>query len=224
MTGRRIGAIVAAAGEGRRLGRGRKAGLVIAGRTLAEWAIRAISSHRDLVQGVLVVHSEDLDAAPGWVPAVEEHRWSVVAGGASRAESVRRGLAALDPQDWILVHDAARPLLSERDLVRVVDKAREVGAAILAKPVVDSLKRVVGGRVLEAVDRSGLWGAETPQVFDFKRFVEVLGRGGDDVTDEAGWWERSGKPLAAVESEDPNFKITVPTDLGRAELRLEGRE
>lgn len=216
-----VGIVLVAAGDGTRLGRGRKAAVPLGGRAMVEWSLDTLSRLSGYaLEGALVVHPDDRSVAEHeWLSVARSRgEWSVVDGGSTRAESVRRGVDALGPSDFILVHDAARPLLSPGDLERVVAAAVAEGAAILARPVADSLKRVEDGRIVESVSREGLWQAETPQVFAAAGFREVLSRRGrEEVTDEASWWEADGRPAVVVESRDPNLKVTHRVDLALAE-------
>ncbi|MCI0651706.1 MAG: 2-C-methyl-D-erythritol 4-phosphate cytidylyltransferase, partial [Planctomycetes bacterium] len=162
-------AIVAAAGTGSRLGAPqRKAGVVIAGKALVVWTLEALRSCPHLAGGVLVVHEDDLATAQReWLPAagLAGSGWEVSLGGKTRAESVRAGLAlAPVTASRVLVHDAARPAVSAADLAAVVEAARESGAAILASAVADTLKRGRDGIIIESLERTGLYRAETPQV------------------------------------------------------------
>lgn len=215
-----VGVVLAAAGEGTRLGCGRKAAVPLGGRAMVEWSLDVLSRLSNPPTGVVVLHPDDREVAERDWLAVARSRseWSVVDGGTTRAESVRGGVEALGPCDFILVHDAARPLLALEDLERVVAAAESEGAAILARPVTDSLKRVEAGRIVESVSRAGLWQAETPQVFAAAGFREVVARWGqEDVTDEASWWQADGRPLVVVESRHPNLKVTRRVDLALAE-------
>ncbi len=153
-------------------------------------------------------------------------RVQAVSGGAERADSVRQGLAALrsrlDDDDWVLVHDAARPCLQAVELAALIERVGgdEVGG-LLAAPVVDTLKRMDEvGRVAETVGRERLWRALTPQMFRFgilSRALADAAQRGMAVTDEAQAVELAGfRPLLVAGSAD-NLKITLPEDLPRAE-------
>jgi 2-C-methyl-D-erythritol 4-phosphate cytidylyltransferase len=158
--------------------------------------------------------------------AVEPYGWekilAIVAGGAARQESVARGLdAAGADASIVVVHDAARPLVSDALIRRVVEAAVASGAALAALPVVDTLKRRGGdGGVIATVDREGLWAAQTPQAFRAGLFRDAVARARTDGfvgTDDASLVERLGLPVTLVEGEPENFKITRAEDLARAE-------
>ncbi len=145
-------------------------------------------------------------------------------GGASRQESVLSGLRALQshasPDDWVLVHDAARPCLNADD-VRALIAALDEGApgAVLAAPIVDTVKRESNGVVSETVDRSGLWRALTPQIFALGALEHALGeavRQGITVTDEAQAMERLGVRPRLVRGSPFNIKVTRAEDLAVA--------
>jgi 2-C-methyl-D-erythritol 4-phosphate cytidylyltransferase len=148
-------------------------------------------------------------------------------GGAERFESVRNGLMTMlgdaSDQDWVLVHDAARPCLTPLLLDRLIDEVGDdsVGG-LLAVPVADTLKRAdIHARVLRTESRNGLWQAQTPQMFRFGLLLEALaGSGGEMPTDEAQAIERLGHHPKLVPSDSRNFKVTYPSDLELAELIL----
>jgi len=149
-------------------------------------------------------------------------------GGATRAESVLNGLMAseLEPDEWVLVHDAARPCLTRAQLSRLIAALRddEVGG-ILAVPVADTLKRADGAaRIARTEDRNQLWQAQTPQMFRAGLLLEAL-ETAPNVTDEASAIEALGLHPRLVESESTNFKVTYPQDIRLAELLLrEGQQ
>ncbi|MBI5626518.1 MAG: 2-C-methyl-D-erythritol 4-phosphate cytidylyltransferase, partial [Nitrosomonadales bacterium] len=147
-------------------------------------------------------------------------------GGRTRAESVLNGLLAseLEPDDWVLVHDAARPCLKQAHLAKLIAELRDdaVGG-VLAVPVADTLKRAdADGRVLRTENREQLWQAQTPQMFHAGLLVQALQRC-NSVTDEASAIEAMGLRPKLVLSEPTNFKVTYPQDLMLAELLLKNR-
>jgi 2-C-methyl-D-erythritol 2,4-cyclodiphosphate synthase/2-C-methyl-D-erythritol 4-phosphate cytidylyltransferase len=159
-----------------------------------------------------------------------------VEGGASRQETVRNGLAALEAKaaasDWVLVHDAARPCLSSADLRRLLDAAGGASAAdgvgasfgaLLAAPIHDTVKRGTVGITEATVDRTGLWRALTPQMFEYGRLRHALDAAvGGAVTDEAQAMERQGWPSRLVPGSPLNIKVTTRADLELAETILQG--
>ena len=207
--------IVVAGGRGTRYGRPKQLD-DLAGRPLIDWAIDAV---RPVCDGVVVV----LDAA--LVEGAKVDADAVVAGGDTRAASVRAGLAAVPGEpDAILVHDAVRPLATPELAARVLAAvAGGADGAVPSVPVVDTLKRVDGSRVTATVDRSELVAVQTPQAFR----TEVLRRAhaaGGDATDDAGLVEAAGGTVVVVEGERDNLKVTWPEDLAVAEALLAARQ
>ena len=149
----------------------------------------------------------------------------VVAGGATRRDSVRLGLGAVpDEAEVVLVHDAARPLLRRALVDRVLEAAAEGVGAVAAIPVHDTLKRVDDERrITGTVDRGGLWRAQTPQGFPRATIVDAHRRAAEqgwEATDDAALVERAGHTVVVVEGERDNLKVTRPEDLRLAELLL----
>ncbi|GAB2494636.1 2-C-methyl-D-erythritol 4-phosphate cytidylyltransferase [Arenimonas alkanexedens] len=224
-------AIVPAAGRGTRFGGERpKQYLSLAGRTVIEHSLRAVLSHDD-VDGVVVALSPEDSDWPGWREIGGKPVITCV-GGAERADSVLAGLHALpasvDADQWVLVHDAARPCLHPDDLARLIQigQADPIGA-LLAAPVRDTLKRADAiGKSQSTEPRDGLWRALTPQLFrrgGLVRALEAAMRAGIRVTDEAMAMERLGLRPCLVEGRDDNLKITTPSDLALAEYLLSAR-
>lgn len=174
---------------------------------------------------VVALHPDDR-----WWPDTEasgDSRIQTCRGGSERADSVLAALRALAPQadadDWVLVHDAARPCLHRDDLVRLITSLQnhDVGG-LLASPVADTLKRgsnTTPPEAQETVDRSSLWRALTPQMFRYAKLVNALElamENGQPVTDESSAMEFSGNMPVLVEGRPDNIKITVPADLALA--------
>jgi 2-C-methyl-D-erythritol 4-phosphate cytidylyltransferase len=150
-------------------------------------------------------------------------------GGANRAESVRSGLALLEtmaePDDWVLVHDAARPCLPLEVLMAFIDTITSTAVGgLLAQPCTDTLKQVDGdGMVASTLDRSTIWRAQTPQMFRMGILCSALDRAGDAglrVTDEASAVEAAGHPVQIIEGPASNIKVTVPDDLELVKVHL----
>lgn len=221
-------AIVPAAGRGSRFG-GEipKQYLKLAGRRVIEHSLRAVLDHPD-VDGVMVALAADDALWPGWREVGGKPVLTCVGGG-ERAESVLAALQALpasvSEDQWILVHDAARPCLHRDDLARLMQEGQQdaVGA-LLAAPVRDTLKRAdAQRRCLATEPRESLWRALTPQLFrrgGLTRALAAAHRSGIRVTDEAMAVERLGLKPRLVEGRDDNLKITTPADLALAEFML----
>jgi 2-C-methyl-D-erythritol 4-phosphate cytidylyltransferase len=218
-------AILVAAGRGERMGASRpKAFLDLAGEPILLKAARAFEAAPS-VEAIVAVVPEDLVDEGRRVLAPITKLKAVVAGGARRQDSVLEGLK-LAPPEWdgvVLVHDAARPFADQALVEAVVREAAAHGGALPLLSVVDTVKRVKEGRVLETVDRAELAVAQTPQGFRFElltRAYEAAFRDGVTVTDEAMAVERLGATVAAVPGSPRNRKLTTPEDLAWAESVL----
>jgi len=149
-------------------------------------------------------------------------------GGAERQDSVRNGVEALgDSCEWVAIHDAVRPFVSREAVTAVVTAARQNGAAILAAPMKETVKESPDGTVITGtIPRSGLWCAQTPQVFPRQRFLEVMDRAsaeGWQVTDDAQLFEMAGLQVALVEGPYDNLKITTEADWRLAQALMEAK-
>lgn len=179
------------------------------------------------LSGILVVVSQGDDFFGSQHPA---GHWSIVAcGGASRAQSVANGLAELqkrgaDDHDWVLVHDAARCLVTPELINRLIDACQsDAVGGLLAHPVADTLKCEAGDRVAGTTDRSGLWLAQTPQMFRCAPLRRALAVAGDQVTDESSAMEQLGFAPLLVPGSARNFKLTYPDDFLLAQAVLQDR-
>ena len=221
-----VAAILLAAGRSRRMGGIDKAWAGLGGKPLLAWPL-AMLAGLDGVEAIVVVAGEERRAqiealAAEHAPGVEV-RWA--AGGARRRDSVAAGLAAAPEAAWALVHDAARPLASAALARRVLDAAREHGAAVPGLAVADTVKAVdADGRVTATLDRSTLRAAQTPQAFDAALLRRAHAAGGDDATDDAQLVERLGEPVWVVEGEPGAMKVTTADDLERVRSLVERRE
>lgn len=210
-------AVIVAAGRGERVG-GPKQFLPLGGIPLLLWSIRTFGSHPAVGEIVVVLPAALAAEPPEWIPG---DRLTCCAGGETRRESAGRGVRAASREaGTILIHDAARPFASHELIDRVISAVLETGAALPVLPLVDSIKRVEGRRVVESVAREGLGGAQTPQGFDAAliRGLHLRASQGNTVaSDDAALCELEGHPVAAVEGDPWNMKITTPTDLSVAE-------
>lgn len=220
-----VAAIIAAAGQGRRLGASRpKQLLELAGRTILQRSIDAFDGS-DRIDEIVVVVPPELVASRPAISAVRKPL-TIVAGGERRQDSVANGVEAVAARaDVVVIHDAARPFVSAALIARTIDAAAESGAALAALPVRDTVKqaghdgRFVGG----TLPRETIHLAQTPQAFRTAVLRDAIaaGRGGADATDEAALVERAGHPVRLVEGEARNLKITTEDDLMMART-LEG--
>jgi 2-C-methyl-D-erythritol 4-phosphate cytidylyltransferase len=221
-------ALIPAAGVGARMGAARpKQYMHIAGKPMLRYTFDAFLSS-ELIAGTFVVVSEE----DGFIDALAPAGVRVLrCGGASRMESVRNALDALADQlrddDWVLVHDAARPGLNAALIARLIDAVGEdpVGG-LLALPVVDTVKRAGGVGKVQTVSRDGLWLAQTPQMFRYRLLREALGAAADPdaITDDASAVEALGHAPRLVEGHPCNLKVTLPTDIRIAEMYLTAPE
>ena len=197
--------------------------LELAGRTLIEWALAPLLANPMLERVVVVLASDDRH----WreTSLAGEARIACAVGGAERVDSVRAGLSHLAhearAEDWVLVHDAARPCLTTEDLRRLIEcVADDAVGGLLATPLVDTLKRADDdGFAAETMPREGLWRALTPQMFRFavlERALSAAVERGVAVTDEAQAVEMLGLRPRLVEGDVDNLKITTAPDLQRA--------
>jgi len=224
-----VWAIVVAGGTGRRFG-GLKQFLPLAGLPVAAWSVRDAAAVADGV--VLVVPGEAGPdpvtglPVPGAVGDAALGADRVVAGGATRAASVRAGLGAVpDDAAVIVVHDAARPLAGAALFGAVVDAVRAGGVdgVVPVVPVADTLKRVEGDRVVATVDRDDLVAVQTPQAFEAGA-LRAAHHSGDDASDDAGLLEADGRVVGTVPGDPRNLKLTRPEDLALAEALLHGAD
>lgn len=225
-------ALIPCAGTGSRAGTPQpKQYQLVAGQPMVMHTVQALAAVPALASGWVVLSPDDDFAWPqqGW-PA---HFKRVTCGGFSRAQSVFNGLqamlaAGLDPQDWVLVHDAARCLVQAEAVLRLIDACREdaVGG-LLALPLPDTLKSEAGGRVVATLPRANKWLAQTPQMFRLQTLhdalAQVAGGGFEGITDEASAIERLGLQPRLVAGTAQNFKVTYPADFALAEAILAAR-
>jgi len=215
-------ALVVAAGRGERLGsQGPKAFVPVAGRPMLEWSVDALRAAPGI--GEIVIALPAGAAPPDGVTPAE--------GGETRSESVRNALAAVtDPSAGVvLVHDAARPLLTAGmvdDCLKALDEGEGWDAAVVAAPVSDTIKRAPEGlSVTETLDRGELWAVQTPQVFRREALERALDAPAEVLaaaTDDAMLVERAGGKVRVVPARHPNPKVTTPDDLALASQLLAG--
>ena len=202
--------IVPAGGSGERLGADRpKANVVCAGRPLVEWSIEVLATVCDRV----VVAAPPGHLRPGWVE-----------GGASRSASVRNALDRSPDARTVVVHDAARPLVTRELVESCLAALIGVDGAIAAVPVSDTIKQAYpDGTVERTLDRSRLWAVQTPQVFradTLRRALDVEDEVLAAASDDASLVEAAGGSVRVVEAPPENFKVTSTSDLARAEALL----
>lgn len=226
-----FGVIIAAAGRSSRFGDAsyKKPFAPLAGRAVWMHSAERFLDRPDVGQVVIVIAPDQRESFLETFGANLAFMGITLAeGGEQRCDSVRNGLLKLKSEvDYVAIHDAARPCLASNWIDAVFTVAQKTGAAILATPVVSTLKRVTDDmRIVDTVDRSGLWEAQTPQVFRreiLERAFEIA-ESADDVspaTDESILVERSGHPVFVVRGSPMNIKITSREDLRHAERVLD---
>jgi 2-C-methyl-D-erythritol 4-phosphate cytidylyltransferase / 2-C-methyl-D-erythritol 2,4-cyclodiphosphate synthase len=225
-----VSAIIAAGGRGRRLGGSvPKQALELRGRPMLQWSVDALLDSGRVHDLVVVVPPDWLATPPAYLarPGVR-----VVAGGARRQDSVANGFDAVSAaSEVVLIHDAARPFVSQAMIADVIDAAAQTGAAIVAVPARDTVKwapargagEADGGRLIErTLPRESIHLAQTPQAFrrEVLRDAVALGRQGVEATDEAALAEQAGHPVRLVDGSARNMKVTTAEDLVIAEALL----
>ncbi len=219
---RKVAAIIAAAGEGRRIGFQKQFAL-LKGRPVLDWVLERFEAHPRVAEVVLVMPDEtrERDYLNRFKKIVQ-----VVRGGERRQDSVLAGFSCLRPEQAgiVLVHDGVRPLVSPELIDRVLRAAEQKGAAVPALPVEDTVKLVEAEVVSRTLERGKLFRTQTPQGFLFQILAEALEmarRENYTGTDEASLVERTGRQVAIVPGDPRNIKITTAEDLRIAEAFLE---
>jgi 2-C-methyl-D-erythritol 4-phosphate cytidylyltransferase len=223
-----LSAIIVAAGDSRRMGFD-KLFAAIAGKPVIAHTIRAFERAIS-VDGIIVVAREDRHDEIKTIVRDENFKKvkSIIPGGKCRQDSVRAGLDHLESvMRYVAVHDAARPLITPQQIDRVFEQCRIHGAAALAEPINDTLKRADADLlVTDSVDRQELYAMQTPQIFERQLIAEAyraVYTKNVSVTDEVSAVERLGRKVALVLNDDFNFKITYPRHLPLAEFVLTQR-
>lgn len=218
-------ALIVAAGRGVRAGGDLpKQYQRLAGRTVLHHSARAFCDHPGIAAVRVVIHPDDrarYDEATAGLDML-----TPVPGGMERQDSVRLGLESLAElrPTRVLIHDAARPLVSADVIDRTIRALDRAPGTIAAVPVADTLKRGDGRRIAATVPREGLWRAQTPQGFHFDAILAAhRALAGERLTDDAMVAERHGLPVELVDGSEDNFKITTADDLARAEATLARR-
>jgi 2-C-methyl-D-erythritol 4-phosphate cytidylyltransferase len=221
-----LSAIIVAGGSSERMGFDKLFALV-SGKPVIAHTIAAFENTKCVDEIILVGRADSIGELQKLIGKPTKVK-QIVEGGAERSDSVRAGLQHLDTKcDFVAVHDAARPMVTPEKITRVFEAARTNGAATLAEPINDTLKRANADlTVTGPVDRSGIYAMQTPQVFERKLLVEaydVVAEKNLPVTDEVSAVELVEHKIVLVPNHDFNFKITYPRDLPLAEFVLKQR-
>jgi len=220
---RDVGVIIVAGGSGTRMGGEElKQFRWVAGKPMLLHSVQAFMAHPRVGMVVCVLPQRYAGDPPPWLFQCDVDRLLVSIGGRTRSESVANGLDDLpDEAQIVLVHDAARPLVGQATIGRVIAAVEESSAAIAALPVIDTLKSVdEAGRITGTVDRSALWRAQTPQGFRRSLIVDVHRRARAErvtATDDAALCERLGHEVRVVRGSERALKVTEPGDFARVE-------
>jgi 2-C-methyl-D-erythritol 4-phosphate cytidylyltransferase/2-C-methyl-D-erythritol 2,4-cyclodiphosphate synthase len=219
-------ALIAAAGAGERLGKGiNKAFVEVAGKPILAHTLSVFESCKAVGEIIIITGEPDIEAAGELVGRFGFSKVSgIVAGGVQRQDSVRNGLDAATG-DIVAIHDAARPMVTVELIERSIEKAAEMGACVAAVPVIDTIKSARGDDVVSTVDRSELYSVQTPQTFRaelIRRAYERAYADGYYATDDAALVERLGDRVAVVVGSYDNIKVTTPSDLEIAQVKLGG--
>ncbi len=215
--------IIVAAGRGQRFGTATpKQYSVMAGAPLLSWSLRTFTQHPRVRWVIPVIHPDDSEAYRSAAAGLKLH--APVNGGATRQESVLRGLEALadDPPGTVLIHDAARPGIDASVISRVIDGLGRAPGVIPTLAVADTLKRVdINGQIVQTLARAHLYAAQTPQGFHYDKILAAhRAAKGLELTDDAAVFERAGHPVITVTGSTANMKITTQDDLLRMEHSL----
>ena len=232
MSARDVGVVIVAGGSGTRADTGDgelKQFRWVAGKPMLLHSVQTFMARPDVVSVVCVLPRRYAGDPPPWLFQCDLDRLAVSVGGKSRAESVANGLDDLpDEAEIVLVHDAARPLVNDATIDRVVASVREGTCAVAALPVVDTVKEVNDdGLIVRTVDRTHLWRAQTPQGFPRGVIVDVHRRARADrvtATDDAALCERYGIAVRVVRGSERALKVTGTGDFARIDALLSTTE
>lgn len=221
----RVGAVIVAAGRSERMGGADKIFAGLCGEPLLAHTVAAFQ-RSPVIDSIVVVLAQD--RVEDGRDLARKYNWSkvtaVCAGGTRRQDSVKAGLNRMENVDWVMIHDGARPCLTQDIIERGLQTAKENGAAIPATPVADTIKVVSADRyVVDTPQRDGLYSAQTPQVFRFDIISAAHRIADDDATDDAVLAERAGCRVKIFQGSSTNIKVTTKEDLVIAEAIISSR-
>lgn len=223
---RDVGVVIVAAGTGSRTGSAElKQFRWVAGKPMLLHSVQTFQARPDVAMVVVVLPKRYAGDPPPWLFQSDLDRLLISVGGRERSDSVRNGLQDLPGDvEVIVVHDAARPLVTDATVDAVIREARLGHGAVAALPVVDTLKRVApDGAIVETVDRTALWRAQTPQAFPRDMLLRAYARAqqisaaGISATDDAALCERLGERVVVVPGSERAMKVTTDADFARAD-------
>ncbi|MEC1259933.1 2-C-methyl-D-erythritol 4-phosphate cytidylyltransferase [Bacillus swezeyi] len=221
--------VIPAAGQGKRMNAGKNKLFIKAkGIPVIIHTLKVFEEHDACKRIILVINEQEFSE---FSTHLKQHHFTtpieVVPGGKERQQSVFQGIKAAGQEEMVLVHDGARPFIKQKHIEQLVNKAKQTGAAIVAVPVKDTIKRVQNDEVAGTIERSSLWAAQTPQAFRLSILMnahleaEAKGFLG---TDDASLVEEAGGKVSIVEGDYQNIKLTTPDDLLVAEAILEAEK
>ncbi len=222
----RVSAVIAAAGDSRRMQGIDKILTPLLGKPILAHSVQQFEES-PLIQEIVIVMRADL--VPMGEAMARQFGWrkvtAIVSGGARRQDSVKAGLFALSLCDYVMIHDGARPCVTEAIIARGLEAAKETGGAIAAVPAKDTIKQANAAQVITATPaRESLWLVQTPQVFQYDIIVSAYSANDVDVTDDAMLAERMGHTVKVFMGAYDNIKVTTPEDLAMAEVFLGKKE
>ncbi|MFC1957588.1 2-C-methyl-D-erythritol 4-phosphate cytidylyltransferase [Chloroflexota bacterium] len=216
----KVGAVIAAAGSSQRMGGVDKVFALLDGKPVLARVIEVFQKCGSIDQIIIVLNQQNLE--PG-KQLVAEQGWSKVSdvcpGGERRQDSVAAGLSLLKDCNWVVIHDGARPLVTEDLIERGLEAAIETGTAVAAVPVTDTIKMAGDDQIVQGTPpRHNLWAVQTPQVFRFDIISKAYGQVKYEVTDDARLVEHLGYKVKLYMGAYDNIKVTTPDDLALAEI------
>jgi 2-C-methyl-D-erythritol 4-phosphate cytidylyltransferase len=223
-----VGVVIVAAGRGTRMGTVEsKQYLLLQGKPIIVHTLEVFQQHELISEIVLVTGKEDLERCREWIQLYKLDKVkAIVPGGSERQHSVHKGLLKLTTQ-WVMVHDGVRPFVQPYEIEACYERAKQIGASVLAVPVKDTIKQVDNeGKVISTPDRRSLWAIQTPQTFRLSELLDAYAAAERDEfigTDDSSLAERAGIPVSVVEGSYRNIKITTPEDLDFAEFTERNR-
>lgn len=221
-----VRAIIVGAGHSSRMDGFDKIFAPILGRPLIGYTLEIFQELDFIQEIVLVLNKSNIDKGKMLVRERGFDKVTTICiGGPRRQDSVQRALKFTPPCDWVIVHDGARPCVEIELIRRGLEEAKKWGSAVPAVPIQDTIKRArPDGIVVETVDRSGVWLAQTPQIFAFQTLEEVYASIVDESTDDADLVERFGESVHLYQGSPANIKVTTRIDFQVAEAILKYRE
>jgi len=216
----KVGAVIVAAGKSQRMGGVDKVLALLGEKPVVARVLDVFQGCRSIDQIVVVLSRQNLKQGQ---QLVAEQMWSKVTdvcpGGKRRQDSVVAGLNRLSNCGWVVIHDGARPLVTEDLIERGLEAATETGAAVTAIPVTDTIKVAGDDLIVQGTPpRRNLWAVQTPQVFRFDIIAEAYRQAKDEVTDDASPVEQLGYQVKLYLGSDDNIKVTTPADLAIAQV------